>query len=313
MIIYKAENKINGKLYIGKTGSDLTHRRWGHLHSAKKGSKLVFHQAIRKYGEENFEFSVIEKCSPECDLSERERFHISQNDCIVPNGYNMTIGGDGQAKGWKNPMKGIHFLSEEVKAVIREKRALQITTEETKQKMRESQKKAYSEGRRKPWNKGLPKELHPNFGKKMSEEQREKISLSKRGENNHNFGKPNWNTGFTKETHPSLLSASEKKKGKPAWNKGLTKETDQRVSQYSESLRNSLSEGVWKKGRTPWNKGLSIPQTEESNIKRSKTMKGKPKSEETRLRMIEAQRLRRNQERQVNYAELSRSNSIQFP
>jgi len=303
MIIYKAENKINGKVYIGKTGSDLAHRRWSHLHSAKKGSKLVFHQAIRKYGEENFEFSVVENCFPECDLSERERFHISQNDCIVPNGYNMTVGGDGQAKGWKSPMKGIHFLSDEAKAAIREKRAFQITTEETKRKMRESQKKAYSEGRRKPWNEGMTKET--NASVRSHSEKIKGIPTWNKGLKGFLKGRDAWNRGLTKETDARLLKQARKVKGKPAWNKGLTKETDQRVSQYSESLRNSLSEGVWKKGRTPWNKGLSIPQTEESNIKRSKTMKGKPKSEETRLRMIEAQRLRRNQEKQVSYAELS--------
>lgn len=47
--------------------------------------------AIKKYGIENFDFSIIEECSPDF-LDERERYWISYYDSYN-NGYNRTPGG----------------------------------------------------------------------------------------------------------------------------------------------------------------------------------------------------------------------------
>jgi len=53
------------------------------------------------------------------------------------------------------------------------------------------------------------------------------------------------------------------------------------------------------KGNIPWNKGLNVTHSEESNLKRSLTMKGRPKSQETIQNMILAQQARRNKERMM--------------
>lgn len=53
MIVYKATNNINNKVYIGITTKTLEHRKSIH----KKDSKTkdtYFYKAIRKYGFENF-------------------------------------------------------------------------------------------------------------------------------------------------------------------------------------------------------------------------------------------------------------------
>ena len=66
MIIYKATNLINGKCYIGKTISKDFVKYWfNHLKEAFKSEKIkrVFHNAIRKYGPENFMFEVLEFCN----------------------------------------------------------------------------------------------------------------------------------------------------------------------------------------------------------------------------------------------------------
>ena len=296
MIIYKAENKINGRIYIGKTVSDLTCRKRGHFKSAEKDSKLVFHCAIRKYGEENFEFSVLEECSSEFDLNTKEKLYISKYDSILPNGYNMTPGGDGHTKGYKSPVKGRHIQTEESKKIIREKRALQVFSEESNLKRGRSIKRAYDEGRRKPWNKGLKKETSPSVAAQGSFK-RGHVPWNK-GLKGFMKGRKAWNSGSTKETDPRLCKQAEKVTGRPSWNKGLKKETDPRVAQYAESLINSTAPGVWKKGQAAWNKGISYPQTEESNLKRSATMKGIPKSEKVRQNMILAQQARRKAERQ---------------
>ena len=55
--IYKATNKVNGKVYIGKTSAKLSVRKRQHTSDTySKNSKTVFHSAIRKHGINNFEW-----------------------------------------------------------------------------------------------------------------------------------------------------------------------------------------------------------------------------------------------------------------
>ena len=55
--------------------------------------------AIRKYGEQNFSFDVLEECSNE-ELGEREKYYIQKYDSFIKNGkgYTMTFGGDNGVK-----------------------------------------------------------------------------------------------------------------------------------------------------------------------------------------------------------------------
>jgi len=87
--IYKIRNKINGKSYVGQ--SKHISRRW---REHKRGTEdSVISKAIKKYGEDNFDFKVIESCSVE-ELDAREVFHIKKYG-TYKKGYNMTTGGDG--------------------------------------------------------------------------------------------------------------------------------------------------------------------------------------------------------------------------
>lgn len=92
MIIYKATNKKNNKSYIGQTINSLDDRKYGHILSSKQNSDLVFHQAIRKYGEDNFDWEILEECSSIEELNEREMFYIKELD-TYGKGYNMNEGG----------------------------------------------------------------------------------------------------------------------------------------------------------------------------------------------------------------------------
>lgn len=49
---------------------------------------------MTKYGIDNFDFEIIEECDKSM-LSEREKYWIQFYDSMVPNGYNLTNGGDG--------------------------------------------------------------------------------------------------------------------------------------------------------------------------------------------------------------------------
>ena len=56
----------------------------------------VFHNAIKKYGWNNFDWQVIERCDSKKELDEMEFHYIIQyNSFFRKNGYNMTLGGEG--------------------------------------------------------------------------------------------------------------------------------------------------------------------------------------------------------------------------
>ena len=93
--IYKIVNRINGKIYVGQS-IDIIERWKQHGYKAfnnkEKGYTSAIHAAFRKYGIENFELEVLEECQVS-ELDERERYWIQELGCLVPNGYNILIGG----------------------------------------------------------------------------------------------------------------------------------------------------------------------------------------------------------------------------
>lgn len=94
--IYKIENKINGKVYIGKTLLTPEERWKVHLRDCKKIdiSNRPLYKAFQKYGVDNFSLSTIEECSEEI-VNEREIFWIEVYGSFKY-GYNATLGGDGK-------------------------------------------------------------------------------------------------------------------------------------------------------------------------------------------------------------------------
>ena len=89
--IYKITNQINGKIYIGQTTNPTRrfqeYRRKGYGAEKEK----ILYKAFNKYGISNFSFEVIEETE---DYNEREKYWIKFYDCINPNGYNMSEGGE---------------------------------------------------------------------------------------------------------------------------------------------------------------------------------------------------------------------------
>lgn len=128
-VIYKATNKINGHAYIG-FDVKWPYRKTNHKSRMKKGSTLVFHNALRSYGFENFEWEVLEESEDkEKLLNEREEFYIRKYNTFYQNGqgYNMTYGGEATL-GW-------------------------IPSEETKRKISEANKgrPSHNKGKPSPW------------------------------------------------------------------------------------------------------------------------------------------------------------------
>lgn len=114
--IYEFQNKINGKLYIGQS-RNIDSRKKKHFEHAFNPNRCdydcLFHRAIRKYGINNFTFKVLEECNPS-DLNDKEKYYIKQHNSMMPNGYNMTIGGY-SAMGTKLSLEDIENITKLLK------------------------------------------------------------------------------------------------------------------------------------------------------------------------------------------------------
>lgn len=163
MVIYKTTNLVNGKQYIGRD----SHNNPNYL-----GSGISIRSAIKKYGKENFKKEILEVCSSQEELKEREEYWLNYYDAggndMFYNMHNNSAGGMG-VSGEKHYMYGKHH------------------TEERKRKWSES-RKGEKNGM---YGKGylLKGEKNYWYGKHLPEEVRRKISESRQGEKNHNYGK----------------------------------------------------------------------------------------------------------------------------
>jgi group I intron endonuclease len=105
-IIYKITNKINGKIYIGRTTQGIDRRWKAHktsIHHAKS-KHLRLYKSMAKYGIENFQIEVLDTASDFNELKRKESEHIlglkSYQEDV---GYNMSIDTD----------MGLEILSED--------------------------------------------------------------------------------------------------------------------------------------------------------------------------------------------------------
>jgi len=153
MIIYKTTNIINNKFYIGQDIYD---------NPKYFGSGKLLILAIKKYGKENFKKEILEVCTDEKHMDEREIFWIRElNATDRKIAYNICEGGKSYRtmRGENNFWFGKHH-SEETKALIREKRKLQKMSYDEKNRLRELWK------------------TDKNPGKNKSEETIEKIKIA---------------------------------------------------------------------------------------------------------------------------------------
>lgn len=136
-IVYKSTCSVNGKVYIGVTSKTLKKRRQQHFQlSRTKNPNYLFHKAIRKYGTKNFMFEVIDTFNSVDERNVKEINHIATYNSFYLNGsgYNMTRGGDGSL--------GHFFLhTEEAKRKISKACMGKPKSEETRERMREAQRK----------------------------------------------------------------------------------------------------------------------------------------------------------------------------
>ncbi len=179
--IYWIRNKISNKIYIGQS-VNFKKRFYHHEYELNKnihGNKYLQNE-WNKYGKDNFEFLILQKCCIE-ELTSLEQGYVNffeSNDRA--RGYNFNDCVTNPFLGKKHSEETKKFLSESRKGELSpwfNKKHSQITInkirqallghktlDETKNKISKSLKERFS------------CQNHPNFGKKMTSEQREKIS-----------------------------------------------------------------------------------------------------------------------------------------
>lgn len=96
--IYKIQNLVNGKIYIGQSNN--IERRFREHKSKGETSRIPLDIAIQKYGITNFSYEIIEQCSI-LELNKREEYWIKFYNSKI-DGYNCSSGGDSSSLGEGN-------------------------------------------------------------------------------------------------------------------------------------------------------------------------------------------------------------------
>ena len=156
--IYKIENLVNNKIYIGQS-INIHNRKLTHfvLLRTNKHDNDYLQKSFNKYGESNFKFTVLNYATNKNTLDQLEIDYINHYNCLnKDSGYNLSSGGSNGK-----------------------------LSEETRKKLSEIRK-----GEKNPMF-GMKGPLAPNYGKrgkdfhwygrKHSEETKEKISKANKG------------------------------------------------------------------------------------------------------------------------------------
>lgn len=139
--IYAIKNILNGKVYIGQTGENFQRRYWHHRWKLKNNchDNEYLQNSWNKYGEESFEFLVVEVVDDSNMLDDLEISYIEKYKSIGKS-YNILNGGGGR--------RGVS-MSTKAKAIVGNKNKKHMTgkklSEATKNKMSHSRKgKSYT-------------------------------------------------------------------------------------------------------------------------------------------------------------------------
>lgn len=144
MHIYKFTHIESGKSYVGQTIQDPNVRRLEHISGSRYSKKTYhFHNALKKYGVENFKFEVIAEADSLEELNKLEEFYAEAFDCYQ-NGYNIRKAGGNK-----------------------------LHSAESKIRMSESQKAAHA--RRRLEGRDTFKKVNKTSGWAWSDEQKEKL------------------------------------------------------------------------------------------------------------------------------------------
>lgn len=175
--IYTITNKINNKVYVGRS-IDYYTRKCTHKKSLERNCHKNEHlqAAWNKYGKENFEFDVLEKHDPEFLPSMEHWWCNMLNTYNRKYGYNTLI----------NKPNGSHSIKEETREKLRISQLGRKHTEESKKRM-----SVAKEGKKQS-EEYIEKRISKIRGKKRSKEAVENMKLGmKNGKKPNRTGQNN--------------------------------------------------------------------------------------------------------------------------
>lgn len=210
--IYKIVNKANNKIYVG-FATDLKRRWREHKYKLKKGIHSNKHllSAWKKYGEDSFEFEILE----EHESLDKDYLLLRENYYIDLLGSKLNANGYNIREDCRNQIGYKH-------------------TEETKEKMRgrvvsEETKKVLSE---------YAKKQEPYWkGKKRDPAVIEKIKQSK-------MGKIPWNKGKNYSIDPKLIEKRLNKRFSVEMLEQIAKDYDELGSYRKVAIKHGLDRGL---------------------------------------------------------------------
>lgn len=254
--IYKYTNKINGKVYIGRTCQSLKRRAKANGVGYKKCT--YFWKAIQKYGWENFEGEILEEGLGNKEASKKELYYIEKfGSANKEKGYNLV---DSDYITYNDKTREKMGLAQTGKKV----------SEETKEKLRRSltgrklpkevcEKMSNSRKGREVSQETREKLRAVHLGKKLTEEHKKKLSEAKKGKYVGSKS-PSWGKKMSEETKEKLRWAnvgkslplkerqaiSKRLTGKPTWNKGkkMTPEFCKKVGEGNKGKKSPVKKSV---------------------------------------------------------------------
>ena len=225
--IYKTTNLINGKIYVGYHCTDNLDDGYigcgiyctAHINDSMKG----FHNAVRKYGYENFKREILEFCNNLDQLYQREIFWIKELESHISfeKGYNLALGGNGGDFGGGGSLK----WTEEKKQYHRE-RGTYKKSRETRKKLSISTKKRFE---------SIPGTF---TGKTHSVEQREKWSKERLGKPSKCKGR----TPYISEERRLQMKQPKSEELKKRIQRTLRQLTDEQIYYLETKFQNKRGE-----------------------------------------------------------------------
>lgn len=85
--IYLTQNTLNGHSYVGFHATD-------NINDGYMGSGILLNKKIKEYGKDKFKVKILEHIEFK-DWDKKEAQWIQKLNTLVPNGYNLSAGGDG--------------------------------------------------------------------------------------------------------------------------------------------------------------------------------------------------------------------------
>lgn len=169
IFLYETRNLKTGKIYVGVHNGD--------PNDSYLGSGVLLTRAIKKYGKQEFSRIILEVFDNEEDAYLRERQIVNEQFIARDDTYNVMLGGVGgwkhvDLRGDKNPMRRAEVAKKVAEGVSRS-----YTPERRKQNADRMRLLVTS------------LEIPPRLGKKLTDQQKLKISVKNRGKEPYNKGK----------------------------------------------------------------------------------------------------------------------------